>query len=90
MLQISPSSVFAFLRNAGSIASIVIGASNVGGLPPAVRAVLVAIGGVIQGVEHLNGGAAPAPTRPAAAPQAASTAPVAAARPAVPPAPPGA
>lgn len=46
------SSVLAFLRNAGSIAAIVIGAANVGGLPTGVRAVLLAIGGILQAVEH--------------------------------------
>jgi hypothetical protein len=82
---VSLSSVFAFLRNAGSIASIVIGAAGTSGLPTGVRAVLIAIGGVIQGIEHLNAGQSPTPaSRPAAGPQAPAAAP---ARVVVPPTP---
>jgi hypothetical protein len=51
-MTINLASLTAFLRNAGSIAAIVIGAANVGGLPTGVRAVLLAAGGVLQAVEH--------------------------------------
>jgi hypothetical protein len=57
MLNVSSliSTLAAFARNAGSIAAIVIAAANVGGLPVAVRAVLLAIGGAIQTAEHIGG-----------------------------------
>jgi hypothetical protein len=86
-MQVSLSSVFAFLRNAGSIAAIVIGAAGTSGLPTGVRAVLVAIGGVIQGIEHLNAGSTPAPAvKPVASATTAAT--LIPGRPAVPPVPP--
>jgi hypothetical protein len=81
VVNISLSSVFAFLRNAGSLASIIIGAAGTGGLPPAVRAVLVAIGGILQGIEHYNSGQTPAPAPSA---QAAPAAPRGVVGPAVP------
>jgi hypothetical protein len=51
-MTVSWASVVNFLRNAGSLASLVIGAANVGGLPVAVRTGLVTAGGVLQVVEH--------------------------------------
>lgn len=85
-MQVSLSSVFAFLRNAGSIAAIVIGAAGTSGLPTGVRAVLVAIGGILQGIEHYAGtqGPTPAPT-PVAAPVAPPRGTVGPATPLVPP-----
>jgi hypothetical protein len=61
-MTINLSSLTAFLRNLGSLAAIVIGAANVGGLPAGVRATLVAIGGILQGVEHYVSNPSTGPT----------------------------
>lgn len=39
-------------RNLGAIGALVTGAANLGGLPTAVRAVLVAVGGLHQIADH--------------------------------------
>lgn len=44
------------VRQLASVASVVIGSLGTGGLPPNVRAVLVAGGALIMAVEHLVSG----------------------------------
>lgn len=40
------------VRNVASIAAIVIGAVDLGSLPPGVRTALVVIGGIVQAIDH--------------------------------------
>lgn len=54
-MTVNPQRVASWLRQAAAIASIILGAIPATGLPNAVRAPLVALGGLLLNVEHYVG-----------------------------------
>ena len=63
-MTITPATVASFLRTWGSLAAIVVAAIPEVGLPPAVKAVLIAGGAVIQAVDHWAGSQSTTKTPP--------------------------